>query len=166
MCIEAWLDGCVERLLGIPVVKVPIFLVRWSYLLCDGSWKNFPPLFCLMFSLYSIECFSLLLSVVSLFFYQLFLSPSSGASLFFSFLSIGYFSFLVVEGCVCFLFTAHFWSRAHILMREPHWTPGCVPVSYVRSALSARSIRDFIAEEWTYLLCQEGEEKESRFLHT
>lgn len=44
--------------------------------------------------------------------------------------------------------------------------PGCVPVSYVRSALSARSIRDFIAEEWAYLLCQEGEEKESRFLHT
>ena len=73
MCIEAWLDGCVERLLGIPVVKVPIFLVRWSYLLCDGSWKNFLPLFCLMFSLYSIECISPLLSVVSLFFYQLFL---------------------------------------------------------------------------------------------
>ena len=92
MCIEAWLDGCVERLLGIPVVKVPIFLVRWSYLLCGGSWKNFLPLFCLMFSLYSIECFSLLLSVVSLFFYQLFLSPSSGASLFFSFHWIFLFS--------------------------------------------------------------------------
>lgn len=41
----------------------------------------------------------------------------------FSFLSIGYFSFLVVEGCVCFLFTAHFWSREHILMRAPHWLP-------------------------------------------
>ena len=51
-------------------------------------------------------------------------------------------------------------------MRAPHWTPGCVPISYVRSALSARSIRDFIAEEWTYLLGQEGEEKKSRFLHT
>lgn len=51
------------------------------------------------FSLYSIECFfsfvrcfSLLLSVVSLSFVSCF-----------SFLSIGYFSFLVVEGCVCFL---------------------------------------------------------------
>jgi len=53
-----------------------------------------------MFTLYSIECFSLLLSVVSLFFYQLFLSPSVSC---FSFLSIGYFSFLVEEGCVCFL---------------------------------------------------------------
>lgn len=50
-------------------------------------------------------------------------------------------------------------------MRAPHWTPGCVPVSYVRSALFARLIRDFIAEEWTYLLCQEGEEKNTRFLH-
>lgn len=44
-------------------------------------------------------------------------------------------------------------------MRAPHLTPGCVPVSYVRSTLSARSIRDFIAKKWTYLLCQEGEEK-------
>ena len=86
MCIEAWLDGCVERLLGIPVVKVPIFLVRWSYLLCDGSWKNFPPLFCLMFSLYSIECFSLLLSVVSLSFVRCF------SFLFFSFHWIFLFS--------------------------------------------------------------------------
>lgn len=51
-------------------------------------------------------------------------------------------------------------------MRVPRGTLGCVPVSYVQSALSARSIRDFFAEEWTYLLCQEGEEKESRFLHT
>lgn len=50
-------------------------------------------------------------------------------------------------------------------MRAPHLTPDCVPVSYVRSALSAHSIRDFIAEEWIYLLCQEGEEKESRLLH-
>ena len=121
MCIEAWLDGCVERLLGIFVVKVPIFLVRCSYLLCDGSWKNFLPLFCRMFSLYSIECISPLLSVVSLFFYQLFLSFVSC----FSFLSIGCFSFLVVEGCVCFLFIAHFWSRAHILMRAPYRTFSC-----------------------------------------
>lgn len=121
MCIEAWLDGCVERLLGIFVVKVPIFLVRWSYFLCDGSWRNSLPLFCRMFTLYSIECFSLLLSVVSLFFYQLFLSFVRC----FSFLSIGYFSFLVVEGCVCFLFTAHFWSRAHILMRAPYRTFSC-----------------------------------------
>ena len=50
-------------------------------------------------------------------------------------------------------------------MRAPRGTLGCVPVSHVRSALSAHSIRDFIAEEWIYLLCQEGEEKESRFLH-
>lgn len=28
--IEAWLDGCVERLLGIPILKWPLFL-------CDGS---------------------------------------------------------------------------------------------------------------------------------
>lgn len=107
--IEAWLDGCVERLLGIFVVKVPIFLVRWSYLLCDGSWKNFLPLFCLMFSLYSIECFSLLLSVVSLSFVRCF-----------SFLSIRYFSFLVVEGCACFLLPPTFdpvrtsWCEHHI----------------------------------------------------
>lgn len=51
-------------------------------------------------------------------------------------------------------------------MRAPYRTFGCVPVSYVRSALFARSIRDFIAEEWAYLLCQEGEEKNTRFLHT
>lgn len=51
-------------------------------------------------------------------------------------------------------------------MRAPHRTLGCVPVSYVRSAPFARSIRDFIAEEWVYLLCQEGEEKKSRSLHT
>ena len=95
--IEAWLDDCVERLLGIFVMKVPIFFVRCSYLLCDGSWKNFLPLFCQLFLSSSVSCFS--------------------------FLSIGYFSFLVVEGCVCFLFTAHFWSRAHILMRAPHWLP-------------------------------------------
>ena len=48
-------------------------------------------------SLSFVRCFSLLLSVVSLSFVRCF-----------SFLSIGYFSFLVVEGCVCFLFTAHF----------------------------------------------------------
>ena len=107
-----------------------------------------------MFSLYSIECLSLLR--------QVFLSSSVSC---FSFLSIGYFSFLVVEGSVCFLLPPTF-IRAHILMRVPRETLGCVPVSYVRSALFARSIRDFIAEEWTYLLCQEGEEKESRFLHT
>ena len=116
MCIEAWLDGCVERLLGIFVVKVPIFLVRWSYFLCDGSWRNSLPLFCRMFTLYSIECFYLLLSVVSLFFYQLFLSFVRC----FSFLSIGYFSFLVVEGCVCFLLPPSFdpvrtsWCEHHI----------------------------------------------------
>ena len=51
-------------------------------------------------------------------------------------------------------------------MRAPHLTPGCVPVSYVRSALFARSIRDLIAEEWTYLSCPEDEEKNTRFLHT
>ena len=50
-----------------------------------------------MFSLYSIECLSLLR--------QVFLSSSVSC---FSFLSIGYCSFLVVEGCVRFLFTAHF----------------------------------------------------------
>ena len=59
--------------------------------------RIFCPLFCRMFSLYSIECFSLLLSVVSLSFVRCF-----------SFLSIGYCSFLVVEGRVRFLFTAHF----------------------------------------------------------
>lgn len=92
----------------------------------------------------------------------MFLSPSISC---FSFLSIGYFSFLVVEGCVCFLLPPTFIPRTH-LDASTTLAPGCVPVSYVRSALSARSIRDFIAEEWTYLLCQEGEEKESRFLHT
>lgn len=34
-------------------------------------------------------------------------------------------------------------SRAHILVRVPRGTLGCVPVSYVRSALFVRSIRDF-----------------------
>ena len=78
-----------------------------------------------------------ILSNVSLSFCQLFLSPSSGA-----FLSIGYFSFLVVEGCVCFLFTAHFYPRAH-LGASTTWNTRLLPISYVRSALSARSIRDF-----------------------
>lgn len=62
-----------------------------------------------MFSLYSIECISFLLSVVSLSFVRCF-----------SFLSIGYFSFLVVEGCVCFLLPPTFdpvrisWCGHHI----------------------------------------------------
>ncbi len=114
-----------------------------------------------MFLSPSISCFPFLLSV--------FLSLLSVVSLSsvrcFSFLSIGYFSFLVVEGCVCFLFTAHFYPRAH-LGASTTWNTRLLPISYVRSALSARSIRDFIAEEWVYLSCQEGEENESRFLHT
>jgi len=107
-----------------------------------------------MFSLYSIECLSLLR--------QVFLSSSVSC---FSFLSIGYFSFLVVEGCVCFLLPPTFIPRTH-LDASTTFDSRLRTVSYVRSALFARSIRDFIAEEWTYLLCQEGEEKESRFLHT
>ena len=54
---------------------------------------------------FSVGCSLFILSNVSLFFYQLFLFSSISC---FSFLSIGYFSFLVVEGSVCFLFTAHF----------------------------------------------------------
>lgn len=46
------------------------------------------------------------------------------------------------------------------------WDTRLLPISYVRSALFARSIRDFIAKKWTYLLCQEGEEQNTRFLHT
>ena len=91
-----------------------------------------------MFLSPSISCFPFLLSV--------FLSLLSVVSLSsvrcFSFLSIGYFSFLVVEGCVCFLFTAHFYPRAH-LGASTTWNTRLLPISYVRSALSARSIRDF-----------------------
>ena len=47
---------------------------------------------------FSVGCSLFILSNVSLSFVRCF-----------SFLSIGYFSFLVVEGCVCFLFTAHFY---------------------------------------------------------
>ena len=71
-----------------------------------------------MFTLYSIECFSLLLSVVSLFFYQLFLSPSSGASLFFSFHWI--FLFSCCRRLCVLSFTAHFypartsWCEYHV----------------------------------------------------
>lgn len=28
-CFETWIGGCAERLLGIPVLKLPLFLVRW-----------------------------------------------------------------------------------------------------------------------------------------
>jgi len=76
---------------------------KCPYFLCDGSWRNSLPLFCLMFSLYSIECLSLLR--------QVFLSSSVSC---FSFLSIGYFSFLVVEGCVCFLLPPTFIPRTHL----------------------------------------------------
>lgn len=41
----------------------------------------------------------------------MFLSPSISCS---SFLSIGYFSFLVVEGCACFLLPPTFIPRAHL----------------------------------------------------
>lgn len=140
MCIEARLDGCVKRLLGIPVLKWPIFFVRWSL-------KEFSAPF--------------LSDVLSLF-YRMFLSPSVSC---FSLLR----QVLLFSCCrrLCVLsFYRPLLSRAHILMRVPRGTLGCVPVSYVRSALFARSIRDFIAEEWTYLLCQEGKEKNTRFLHT
>lgn len=95
MCIEAWLDGCVERLLGIFVVKVPIFSCA---MVAEGILSPF-----------SVGCSLFILSNVSLSFVRCF-----------SFLSIGYFSFLVVEGCVCFLFTTHFypvrtsWCEHHI----------------------------------------------------
>lgn len=67
-----------------------------------------------MFSLYSIKCFLFILSNVSFSFYQLFL---------FSFHWIFLFS---CRRRLCVLsFTAHFWSRAHILMRAPYRTFGC-----------------------------------------
>ena len=73
----------------------------------------------------------------------MFLSPSSGASLFFP-LDISLF---LSQEAVRVFFYRSLLSRAHILVRVPRGTLGCVPVSYVRSALFARSIRDFIAEE-------------------
>lgn len=57
---------------------------------------------------FSVGCSLFILSNVSLSFVRCF-----------SFLSIGYFSFLVVEGCVCFLFTAHFYP-AHTSWCEYH----------------------------------------------
>lgn len=77
--------------------------LSWNgpYFLCDGH------IYCAMvaeriFCPFSVECFSLLLSVV----------PLSLVSCF-SFLSIGYFSFLVVEGCACFLLPPTFIPRTH-----------------------------------------------------
>ena len=70
-------------------MKVPIFLVRWSYFLCDGHIS------CAMvaegiLSPFSVGCSLFILSNVFISFYQLFpfssiscFSPSSGASLFF-----------------------------------------------------------------------------------
>ena len=85
---------------------------KCPYFLCDGSWGNSLLLFCRMFSLYSIECFSFLLSVVSLFFYQLFL---------FSFHRIFLFS---CRRRLCVLsFTTHFYP-AHTSWCEHHiWLP-------------------------------------------
>ena len=58
---------------------------KCPYFLCDGSWRNSLPLFCRMFSFYSIECFPFLLSVVSLFFpldISLFLSQEAVCAFF------------------------------------------------------------------------------------
>lgn len=133
----------------------------------EDSCPELALIFCAMvakgiLSPFSVGCSLFILSNVPLFFCQLFLSPSSGVSLFFP-LDISLF---LSQEAVRAFFYRSLLSRAHILVRVPRGTLGCVPVSYVRSALFARSIRDFIAEEWTYLLCKEGEEKESRFLHT
>lgn len=92
MCIEAWLDGCVERLLGDSCPEIALISCA---VVVEG-------IFCPFSVGYSLSFCQLLL---------------------FSF--IGYFSFLVVEGCACFLFTVHFWSRAHILMWAPRGTLGC-----------------------------------------
>ena len=101
MCIEARLDGCVKRLLGIPVLKWPIFFVRWSLKEFSAPFlSDVLSLFYRMFLSPSVSCFSFLLSVVSLSFVRC-------------------FSFLVVEGCVCFLFTAHFYP-AHTSWCEYH----------------------------------------------
>ena len=88
-CLEAWIGGCVERLLGDSCPEIALISCA---VVVEG-----------IFCPFSVGCSLFILSVVSLFFYQLFLSPSVSC-----FFSIGYFSFLVVEGCACFLFTAHF----------------------------------------------------------
>lgn len=115
-------------------------MIRWLRGETVGdSYPEMALIFCAMVAKFSPP----FLSDVHSLFYRMFLSPSSGVSLF-SPLDISLF---LSQEAVRVFFYRSLLSRARILVRVPRGTLGCVPVSYVRSALFARSIRDFIAEE-------------------